>query len=182
MKKLLTSIFVLAFIGILLNSCKKDDENVAENTVTIQGEFTIGTKTFTNPTFDLGSPANLTAYLANYSKSSTYNTIVISNDNIDLGNNILMDYDIDIYSVTTGRDFSMYTYIAIYDNIPAKSGLYIYSYDAKATITKVGDVGGYIEGTFEGDFYLDKKLPDPAPYHVKGKFKVKRVQEPMIAK
>jgi len=178
MKKLFAVMLALTMISTIFISCSKDENNSPSNSITIQGEFTIGTKTFTNPTFDLGSSADLTAYLANYSKS-TYNTIVISSDGIDLGNNFLMDYDIQIYSVIPGTDISMYAYVAIYENIPAKSGLYIYSYDAKAKVTKVGDVGGYIEGTFEGDFYYDKKIPTPAPFHLKGTFKVKRIEQPI---
>lgn len=174
---------VLTMISAIFISCSKDDENTSpSNSITIQGEFTIGTKTFTNPTFDLGSPADLTAYLGYNTKTTEYNTIYIENEDIDLGNNIFMDYDIDIYSATTGSDFSMYVYVAIYENIPAKSGLYIYSYDAKATVTKVGDVGGYIEGTFEGDFYYDKKIIEVAPFHLKGTFKVKRINEPVPMK
>lgn len=171
----------LTIFSAIFISCSKDDENASpSNSITIQGEFTVGDKTFTNPTFDLGTPDDLTAYLANYGKSETYNTIVIDNEDVDLGDNFAMNYDIDIYSDTVGSDFSMSAYIAIYENIMAKQGgLYIYSSGAKAKITKVGEVGGYIEGTFEGDFYYDKKAPEPAPFYVKGKFKVKRVEQPL---
>lgn len=103
----------------------------------------------------------------------------MENDYIDLGNNIYLYYDFDIYSATTGSDIEMSAYIVIYENIQTKSNLYIYDLNALATITKVGDVGEYIEGTFEGDFDYDKKGVIP-PFHVKGKFKVKRVEEPTV--
>lgn len=180
MKKLVSFIAVLAVASTLFVSCQKDDES-PDNVVTIQGELTLGDKTYTNPTFNLGSPTNHVGYLTNYYPAKDYNGIYIeSNDNIDLGNNVKMEYGLQIYTSQPGAS-TMYAWFEFYLDTPAKqSYYYIYSYEANVTITKVGDVGDYIEGTFEGDFWYGDKKGGDAPFYLKGKFKVKRVNTPEV--
>ena len=176
MKRLFTAIVVLALVGATFNSCKKDDSTIS-NSVTITGTFTIGDKTYTNPTFNLGDPDLHQGYLTTYYKVPTYNGLRIEDvDGIDLGNNTLLSYNCDIYTVEPGVT-TMYCYLEIYPSLAKTTGLYIYSSDAAVTVTKVDAVGGYIEGTYEGDFFLDKK--ETVPYHLSGKFKVKHTEIPV---
>lgn len=184
MKKIFALLFAFTLISAFLISCSKDENNPStpSNYVTILGEFSIGDKTFTNHTFDLDTPTELEGYLtSNVAKLPVYNAIRIENEGIDIGNNMVFNFDLEINSASVGDNVSMYADISIIQNnsIPAKqsTSLYIYSESATANITRIGDVGDYIEGTFEGDFnYSTKVVP---PFHVKGKFKVKRVLEPL---
>ena len=180
MKRLLTAIFVLALIGVSINSCKKDEVTASVNSVTITGTFTVGDKTYTNPTFDLGIPEQQFGYTYASLKPPVDNTIWIGtmDSDIDLGNNVFLNYYFDIYSATPGIAIEMYCYLTVYlDADVLNSHLYLWSNTALATVTKVDEVGGYIEGTYEGDFGLDKK--GDAPYHLKGNFKVKRIATPI---
>ncbi len=181
MKKLLTSIFAIALIGLVFNSCKKDDETVLDNSITIEGTFTIGDKTFTNPTFDLGKADEHEGYVRpNYQdlKSVVPNMIKIQpiEEGIDVENDFWLEYDYYVYSDSPGTDIESEAYLSIYQPIAVKSsgdGLWLYCGNLKTTITKVGEVGDYIEGTLEGTFSLSKKAE--TTYPVKGKFKVKRI-------
>jgi len=172
MKKLLSAIFALALIGIVLNSCKKDDETILDNSITIEGTFTIGEKTFTNPTFNLGEPNLHIGYIrSGFNKSGN---IIIAEpfDEFELGDGIMMNYTYYIYNDTVGESESDVN-ISVY--LPVKSGgLFIHSGSLVTKITHVGDVGGYIEGHYEGLFYPNVKKEES--YFVKGKFKVKRIE------
>ncbi|HSA05186.1 MAG TPA: hypothetical protein P5145_06320, partial [Tenuifilaceae bacterium] len=46
------------------------------------------------------------------------------------------------------------------------------------TITKIEDIGGYIEGTYTGSFFISNKKEDPII--VDGIFKVKRIANPKL--
>jgi hypothetical protein len=175
MNKFIKVVYLFTLTGLSLVSCSKDENEPAFNTLDIQGEFTVGTKTFTNPSFNLGSPDSLYAYVANYGKGSEYNTIVLANEDIDLGNNFTLDCEVEVYTNEPGTDLSMNARVSIYENSSKGSDFTVFSEGAKATVTKVGEVGGYIEGTFEGDFYYPVKGNNDGPLQIKGKFKVKRV-------
>jgi len=179
MKKLVSAIAVLAVVSALFISCEKDEESLS-NSVTIEGTFTIGEKTYTNPTFNLGEPEAHVGYLVNYGIAKEYNGIYIGHEeNVDLGDNVELEYYFQIYSAQVGES-TMYSEFEIYLNLPVKeSGLYIYSGNASVNVTKIDEVGGYIEGTYEGDFYYDKKGSE-APFYLKGKFKVKRTNAPVV--
>lgn len=175
MKKLLSALLVLTMISTIFISCSKDDENTSpSNSISITGTFTVGDKTYTNPTFDLGDPSEHEGYIMpNYQKIPAPNQIKIqAAEDFDLGNNILLDYYCYINTNTPG-EASASAYIEVYMNV-AKEGLWIYCDNVTATVTKVGDVGGYIEGTYVGTFYPDKKIE--VSYPVKGTFKVKRIE------
>lgn len=179
MKKLISFIAVLAVVSALFVSCEKDEETLS-NSVKIEGTFTIGEKTYTNPTFNLGEPEAHIGYLVNYGIAKEYNGIYIEHaEDVDLGDNVELEYYFQIYSAQVGES-TMSSEFEIYLNLPVKeSGLYIYSNNASVNVTKIGDVGGYIEGTYEGDFYYDDKKAE-APFFLKGKFKVKRINAPDI--
>ena len=169
MKRLLTAIFVLALIGVSINSCKKDEATASGNSVTITGTFTVGDKTFTDPTFDLGTPEQHYGYTYYNTKPPVATAIQIGSgeNDIDLGENVFLYYYMDIYSAAPGTAIETYSYFEVYLDTPAKStSLSIYSYDALATVTKVDEIGGYIEGTYEGDYYYDKKN-ETAPFHLR---------------
>lgn len=172
MKKLLTLIAMFTLVGATFVSCEKDDEESLSNYIKITGEFTVGDKTYTNPTFDLGEPDLHTAYLSPmFEKTNMIKVEPI--EEFDLGNNIMLDYDYYIYGETLGEQESS-AYISIYLPREKADGFWIYSNDIFTKITKVDEVGGYIEGEYEGTFYPETK--DVEGYPVKGKFKVKRIE------
>ena len=175
MKRLLTAIFAFALIGIVFTSCKKDDETVLDNSITIEGTFTVGDKTYTNPTFDLGLSDQYIGYTYSNTKLLFHNTIGVEIESFDLGNNALLDYSLTINTAVAGaEEISIQANLYIYLDAAKTSNFQLYSDSAKAIVTKVDDVGGYIEGTFEGDFSEPGKKT--TPYHVKGKFKVKHIE------
>lgn len=178
MKKLLTFITVITLLGVTFVSCEKDSEVSSENFIRITGEFTVGDSTFTSPIFNLGDPTLHVGYLSPM-VSKEGNMIKIEPDSaLVVDNDIMLDYDYYIYGSTTG-EFASSAYIAIY--VPVKtSGFWIYSDDFTTTVTKVGNIGEYIEGYYEGTFFLDKKAE--VSYPVKGKFKVERIDVPQPVK
>ncbi len=178
MKKLLTFITVITLLGVTFVSCQKESVDSTENYIRIMGEFTVGDSTFTSPIFNLGSPALHVGYLSPMD-SKEVNMIRIEPDSaLVVDNDIVLDYNYYIYGSTEG-EFESSANVAIY--IPAKtSGFWIYSDDFTTTVTKVGNVGGYIEGNYEGTFFLDKKTE--VSYPVKGKFKVERIDVPQPVK
>ncbi len=175
MKKL---IYLTAFAALLITviqSCKKDNEQEGlTNYVKIEGTFTVGEKTYVNPTFDLGNPEDHEAELYSEINKSAYDGItIIPAQEFDLGNYNFLMYYIDINSAEVGSA-QMYYNIRI-SSTYEKAGLFISSDAVAVNITKIGEVGGYIEGTFEGDLYYAVKKQE-TPFHVTGKFKVKRYE------
>ncbi len=180
MNKVLTSAIALIFISAMFLCCKKDDNSTATNSITITGTFTIGDKTYTNPTFDIGDP-NLHKGIIrpNYQvqKYPTSNMIYIEPVDIyDLGNNIALNYYYSIYSDAVGADISSSAYIGVYLNSEKGEGVWLYCDNLLTTVTKVGEVDDYIEGTYEGLFTESPAKKDVVEYPVAGKFKVKRYE------
>ncbi len=177
MKKLVTTIFAIALIGLVFNSCKKDDETVLDNSITIEGTFTIGDKTFTNPTFDFGTPEQNQGYLVNYIQKSEpegYVKISSGEEDIDLGDGIYLDYDLKAYIIAAGETSDTWIEFTFYNEQDDYLSFYSTTFTTK--ITKIDEVGGYIEGTYEGvvsNSLVAKGVE--ADYPVKGKFKVKRI-------
>ncbi|HSA05184.1 MAG TPA: hypothetical protein P5145_06310 [Tenuifilaceae bacterium] len=179
MKKLFTLITVLALVSATFVSCEKDDSEPASNSITITGTFNVGEKEFTNPTFNLGSAEDHEGFLTSYDVLKAANGIKIyAPMDIDLGNNLNLYYEMEIYTAQTGTA-NMFCNVGIYEQgtVNKVGGFYLSCSQGSVTVSKIGEVGGYIEGTYEGDFYEGDK-GEVAPYHVKGKFKVKRVDEP----
>lgn len=176
MKRRLTGIFAFALIGIIFNSCKKDNENTnTYHSITLNGEFTVGDKSFVNPTFNLSLSKDFEGFLRSVDETPDYEAISITKSDIDLGDNIFLHYDIDIESANTGNQINTYAYIFI-KKLGEESGLNFICYDAKSTVTKIGSVGGYIEGTYGGDI-LFQGINETLPFS--GKFRVKRIEEPL---
>lgn len=183
MKKLLTLIAAFALVGVTFVSCEKDDEESASNSITITGNVVIGEKEFTNPTFNLGNPDEHQGYTVTFVKKNVANGIIIEPvELISIGNNLLLGYQMEIYSAEVGQT-TMYCNVSIYDGTPLNK---TYGFAASASqvtvnITKVGAVGEYIEGTYEGEFGEPTKTEIPT-YQIKGKFKVKRIAQPVPVK
>ena len=175
MKRLLTAIFVLALIGASFYSCKKDETtHNPNNSITITGTFTIGDNTFTNPTFDLGEPTNHVGSYRIYTLPATVNGLEFYPKNdIDLGNNVTLSYENEIYSAATGTA-DMFAEFHFYLNGTLFT---LYSETATAKVTKIDAVGGYIEGTYEGTFY-EPTRKNQTSYSIKGSFKVEHIAEP----
>jgi hypothetical protein len=111
---------------------------------------------------------------------TSFNAITIEPvQEFDLGDYNFLMYYMDINSAEVGPA-QMSCNFRISSNLE-KSGLYISSDAVDVNITHIGEVGGYIEGTYEGDFYEAVKKQTP-PYHLKGQFKVKRNEPIIIAK
>ncbi|HSA04809.1 MAG TPA: hypothetical protein P5145_04365, partial [Tenuifilaceae bacterium] len=167
-------IAMFAIVGATFLSCQKDDEESLSNYIKITGEFSVGDKIYTNPTFDLGEPDLHKGYLSPM-VSKTGNMIkVMLVDNFELGNDIVLYYEYYIYGETVG-EFESSAYVGIYLTTKGEYGTHLYCDDLTTKITKVGAVGGYIEGEYEGTFYQDKKAVEGYP--IKGKFKVKRIAD-----
>lgn len=181
MKKLFTLIAMFALVGATFVSCEKDDES-ASNTITITGTFEVGDKTYTNPTFDLGSPEDHIAW--------TQATTPMKNGSANMIKVYLKDEIINI-----GGVYNLYYRLRIYNDQPGaadgdinveiftdeeKSSVYFGSDEFLVNVTSIGEVGGYIEGTYEGTLYCMNKSVEGFP--VKGKFKVKRVPMPETKK
>ncbi len=174
MKKIITLFSLIGLLCIGFVSCKKDSEEVATNYVKIEGTFTIGEKEYISPTFDLGNPEDHEAQLNTVISKNTYNGItIIPAQAFDLGNDNSLMYYMEINSAEVGPA-QMYCNFRINSAINKSTSLFISNDEVNVNITKIGEVGGYIEGTYESDFYLSGEKQ--APFHVKGKFKVKRYE------
>ncbi len=183
MKKLHSLVVMFALVGTTFVSCEKDDE-AAANSMTIIGTFQVGENQYTNPTFNLGNPDDHEGYLVSFIGKKVENGMIIEPImNIDLGNNLYANYEMEIYTAQPGTS-TMYCNVSIYEGMVDKkyiADFYLVSQDADVTVTKVGAVGDYIEGTYEGDFYEPTKKEIP-PFHIKGNFKVKRIEAPVYNK
>lgn len=172
MKKLLALIAAFLFVGITIVSCDKDESESASNSITITGNFEVGNKTYEDPTFILGnSDDNIGWFQPNIKKGDSI-IVIGAVSEIDLGNNIALYYDYTIYGDTPG-EFQSSAHIAIYLN-ESKTSLSIFCDNLTITLTKVGTVGGYIEGFYEGNFQPEVKKAET--YAVKGNFRVRRVK------
>jgi len=177
MRKFLKALFALALVGLVFNSCKKDDETASENSITIEGTFSIGDKTFTNPTFDLGSPVNHYGHLVNLGKLNSSHAIQIRDEEpIDIDNNIELQYYLFFYGAQEGS-FSGEGKIEIYIDATKQSYVILSANLINVKVIKVEEVGGYIQGTYEGTFYNQNSEDS---YPVKGVFKVMHVNGPNI--
>jgi len=174
MKKLLTLIAMFALVGTTFVACEKDDES-ASNTITITGTVNVGQKELIDPSFNLGDPENHVGFLTTFDKAEANAMIIEPADFISLGDNLYLDYEMEIRSAEVGQT-TMYCNVSIYEGIPYDKSynFYVYSSEVAVNITKVGDVGEYIEGTYEGEFGVPTKTEIPT-YQIKGKFKVKRI-------
>lgn len=171
MKKLFTLIAVFVLVSATFVSCEKDDDESASNTITITGTFEVGDKTYTNPTFDLGSPENNNAWVRN---DLSVIRAFLKDEIMVIGGGYSLYYVLRIYDEQLGMgegeiDFAI--------SSADQSSIYFTSNEFSVNVTSIGEVGGYIEGTYEGVLYPPTaKNADGFP--VKGKFKVKRVPEP----
>ncbi|HOZ15888.1 MAG TPA: hypothetical protein PLH91_10890 [Tenuifilaceae bacterium] len=183
MKKLFTLIAVFALASATFVSCEKDDEESITNSITIAGTVYVGAQQLTSPTFNLGNPENHEGFLATFYNKAEPNAIIIEPvDLISIGNNLYLYYEMQIYSASIGQT-TMYCNVSIYEGQPGRkvSGFYVSADDITVNLTKVGAVGEYIEGTYNGTFYIPvKSVPDS--YQINGKFKVKRIAEPVPQK
>jgi len=183
MKKIITLFAMFALVGATFVSCEKDDEAVA-NSMTITGTFQIGENQYVNPTFNLGNPDEHEGYLVSFIGKKVDNGMIIEPImDIDLGNNLYANYEMEIHTAQPGTT-TMYCNVSIYQGLVDKKTIadfYVVSQDADVTVSKVGAVGEYIEGTYEGDFYEPTKNEIP-PFHIKGSFKVKRIETPVYNK
>ncbi len=183
MKKLFTLIAMFALVGATFVSCEKDDEESITNSITIAGTVYVGAQELTSPTFNLGNSDIHEGFLATFYNKAEPNAIIIEPaDLISLGNNLYLYYEMQIYSASVGQT-TMYCTVSIYEGQPGRkvSDFYVSADDITVNLTKVGAVGDYIEGTYNGTFYIPvKSVPDS--YQINGKFKVKRIAEPVPQK
>lgn len=183
MKNLLTLIAVFALASSMLVSCEEDEDAVA-NSITIDGTIQVGVTQYNNPTFNLGSPDKHEGYLVSFIDKKIANGIIVKPiTNISLGDYLYANYEMQIHTAQLGTT-TMYCNISLFKGFIDKkvvADFYVVSQDADVTVTKVGAVGDYIEGTYEGDFYEPTKKEIP-PFHIKGNFKVKRIEAPVYNK
>jgi hypothetical protein len=169
---------VVTLVSATFVSCEKDDETSVSNSITIAGTVDVGDQQLTDPTFNLGNPEDHEGYLTSYSKGAADLIIISPVELVSLGNNLYLYYEMHIYSTEVGET-TMYCEVSIYDGLQGKKVSYfnVSADDIAVNISKVGDVGGYIEGTYEGVFSIPTKVDIPT-YQINGKFKVKRIAAP----
>jgi len=173
MNKIITKIVLLTVLGCSLYACKKDDEPPVQepptNTVNIQESLTFGDKTYTNYTFDLGKPDQNFGYFTTFDKSSESNGILIyPKDSIDLGDNLKLGYELQVQSTVVGS-CRIYVLIKFYEN--GEVSAMFWTQMVTGNITKIDEVGGYIEGTYQSMYTGSGFLT--------GKFKVSRISQPL---
>jgi len=177
MKKLFLFFLSLTTIFVSFTACEKEDGKLTGvNVVSFTGDLVIGNKTYTNPTFDLGDPNEHIAYTRpQYNKNSVVNIIKMEPwDIIYLPDNLVFNYNFDINTDEVGvAESDGYIEISIDDS---EEGIWLYG-EFTTTITKIEEIGGYIEGTYTGTFYPSIKKKEN-PIAVEGVFKVKRISNP----
>jgi len=167
--------------------------------MSLSGSKEIGNKNYCNPTFDLGSATQNIGYIYTtdeYTATSIEIIRIASIDSINVDNNIYVKYYLDINTTIAGSNevevFSYLLYYCPYQN--SKTAFYYHNSNKDkfdllnksgikndsdktgmyAKVTKVGAIGGYIEGTYKLYNY------NPPVFHVThGKFKVLRVAPPI---
>lgn len=175
MKKFILNLFTLSMILVSFISCEKENEMTGVNVISFTGEFVIGNKTYTNPTFDLGDPKEHIAYLLpQYSEknSSSYFIKMEPWNIIYLPNDIKFNYNFNIYTDKIGTAESD-GYINIFSINNEDEEIWLNG-SFTTTITKIEDIDGYIEGTYTGSFYPSNKKENPIT--IDGIFKVKRTR------
>lgn len=172
MKKLLTLISVFAFVSAIFVACEKDSEGSASNTITITGSFDVVDKTYTNPTFDLGGSDNYVGF-AIVTKNAFLSDIRIEClEDINLGSGYMLNYYLNLYQVSKGESIG-----SLGIEVSKEDGyVYLYNEQIPVNVTKMGEIGDYIEGNYEGTLYFGSK----ETLTVKGKFKVKHIEPPVI--
>lgn len=167
MKKFFALIAVFALVVATFVSCEKDNEESLPNYITINGDIVVSeTLTYSNPTFDLGSPDD---HFGRYESSlSSDKSILIGfkNGNSDIGDGYLLEYYVRLFPDQKSASLGQIS-IEIYKE--GESGIGFGSQEINANIISIGEVGGYIEGTYQGIIYPKKG----DGYTVKGKFKVR---------
>ncbi len=173
-KKLFLFNFLLCIV-LISNSCKKDDNSPDfTNSITITGTFTVGGKEYINPTFALGSASEHIGYYIYNSKSAT-GIKLEPWDIVELGNNTVLNYNFDIYGTTpSSNPKELSGFLSIYQRGDDSDEFTLMNQNVSAVITKVEEVGGYIEGTYEGDF---QDFSGNTTYHIIGVFKVKHYKD-----
>lgn len=157
----------LAMLSFTFLSCEKNSSEPA-NYLKIEGSFTIGEKEFINPTFNLGEPEEHEGYFVYFPQKENNAIEIIPTQAFDVGDNLLLMYYMQLNTAQVGSA-QMEGNIRIY---PEEGEPFIISCEGiDANITKIDEVEGYIEGSFQGDYYIS--LTKVLPYHVKGKFRVK---------
>lgn len=158
-------------------SCESDDNDSYDNYITISGSITINGKTYSNPTFNLGTSSEIQGFLYQ----------------MEIGKNQTSYIDISPKAGTVSAidDLNIHYYLVLEGDQPGNAGLTamilfnkgdenvftLESVQVQATITKIEEVGGFIEATYSGSF-MDHNTSSQS-YSAQGKIKAKRIQEPI---
>lgn len=176
MKKFIALIAMFALVGTTFVSCNKDEEESLPNYITINGDIVVNeTLTYFSPTFNLGDPDD---HFGQYEYSlSSDNSILIGfkNGNFSIGDGYLLEYNLRLFPDQKSASLGQIS-IEIYKE--GESGIGLGSQEIEVKIISIGEVGEYIEGTYQGVIYPKKS----DGYSVQGRFKVKHINNPNIAK
>lgn len=174
--KRLSIILMLSALVFNFTSCENDESEDYDNSITINGSITIDGKTYNNPTFNMGTSMEVKGYTwltDNPTAQIYYIGIYPETDLIDTGNGLGIHYYIVLEGSQPGT-------CGLTGNIMFhKNDQFVYGLESKsvqATITKVDQVGGFIEATFTGTFQNFDN--NPTTFTVSGKIKAKRIAEP----
>ncbi|MEW5845958.1 MAG: hypothetical protein AB1777_06790 [Bacteroidota bacterium] len=174
--KRISYILLVSLLAFTMTSCENDESTDYDNSVTISGSVAIDGKTYSNPTFNMGTSMEVEGYtyLTYNPTAQIYYTAVYPKTEM----------------INAGSGFNVHYYLVLEDNKPGTAGLtgmimfhkndnlvlFLESKDVQTTIDKIDPVGGFIEATYSGTFSDNSNTPKT--YTVTGKIKAKRVEEP----
>ena len=174
--KQISYILLASLLAFGMASCENDESEDYDNSVTISGNVTIGGKTYSNPTFNMGTSMEVEGftYLTENPTAQIYHTAVYpKTEMINAGGGLTIHY----YFVLEGNQPGTKGFtgmIMFHKNDEFVFGLE--SNDVQVTIEKIDPVGGFIEATYIGTF--NDFGNNPQTFSLTGKIKAKRVEEP----
>jgi len=174
--KRISYILLLSMLAFGMAACDDDESGDYDNSVTISGSVTIDGKTYSNPTFNMGTSMEVEGYTfltGSPTAQIYYTTIYPKTEMVDAGNGLSVHY-----------------YFVLEDDQPGTAGFtgmilfhkndnfvfMLESQNVQVTIDKIDPIGGFIEATYSGTFSDNGNTPKT--YTVTGKIKAKRVAEP----
>ncbi len=178
--KRISYILMLSILAFGMAACEDDESGDYDNSVTISGSVTIDGKTYSSPTFNMGTSMEVEGYtyLTNNPTAQIYYTAIYpKTEMVDAGHGLMAHYYFVLEDDQPGTA-SFTGMIMFHKNDSFVFGLW--SQDVDVTIDKIDPVGGFIEATYNGTFTDEGNTPKT--YTVTGKIKAKRVSQPIIDK
>lgn len=175
--KRISFVLMLSLVAFAMASCENDESSDYDNSITISGNVTIDGKTYSNPTFNMGTSMEVVGYTyltENLSAQIYYTAVYPSTEMIDGGGGLSLHYYLVLEKNEPGT--AGFTGMIMFHKNDAMV-FRLESVNVQVTIDKIDPVGGFIEATYSGTFSDGEN--NPKIYTVTGKIKAKRI-EPTI--